>query len=377
MKILIFNWRDMHHPLSGGAEISLFEHAKYWKKMGADVTWFSSNFPGAKKREIIDDIEVIRKGSHFTVHLWAFFYYLAGKFSKTDIIIDCFHFLPFFTPFYIQKEKNIALINEVAGTVWFANLPKLFAFIGYILEPYFFSFYDNVTFITSSQSTKDELKKIGVKSTDIEIIHHGINRVNISSKIKKEKTPTLVFLGRISEDKGIDDVFNTYLEIKKTGNDLKLWIIGKEEKQGMFKKLLKKHHAHTFKKDIIYFGYVSEIKKFELLKRAWILIHPSQKEGWGLNVIEAASQGTPTVGYNVEGLRDSVKSGKTGILVDSKNSALLSKAILSIIVDKSKNMYRQLSSNAITWSKRFDWSISTKQSWKLICKVYESQKQNP
>ncbi len=376
MKILILNWRDIRHPLSGGAEVSLFEHATYWKKMGADVLWFSSSFTGAKKKDNIDGIEVIRRGSHFTVHLWAGLYYLAGKFGKTNIVIDSFHFLPFFTPFYISKKKIIGLINEIAGKVWFANLPMVFAFIGYVFEPFFFKVYKNIFFITSSDSTKKELIKVGIKKKYIETILHGISKQKISSSIQKEKKPTVVFLGRISDDKGIKDAMRAYLETKKQISTMQFWIIGKKEKKGMFKELVKDIASKEIKKDITYFGFVDEKNKFELLKRAWILVHPSQKEGWGLNVIEAASQGTPTVGYNVEGLRDSVQHGKTGILVDSKNPSLLSNAITAIIVDKSKNMYRQLSDNAITWSKHFDWSISTKQSWNLICKVYESQKQN-
>ncbi len=373
MKILILNWRDMHHPLSGGAEVSLFEHAKYWSKMNNEVIWFSSSFPGAKVQEVIENIQVIRRGSHYTAHIWAFIYFTFKKFGKVDLIVDNFHFIPFFTPLYLHKIKIIALINEIAGTIWFANLPKFFAFIGFICEPFFFHFYRNIPFITSSRSTKDELVRLGIPSRKIEIIYHGISRVKVSAVIKKEQVPTLAFLGRISMDKGITDVITAFLDAKKTVKNLTLWIIGKEEKRGMMRELLQ-DIPREIKKDINYFGFVTEEKKFQLLKRAWLLLHASQKEGWGLNVIEAATQGTPTIGYNVEGLRDSIQNGKTGILVESQNPSLLSAAILSIIVDKSKKMYKKLSSNAIIWSNNFNWSTSTKQSWNLVRKVYESKK---
>lgn len=374
MIILILNWRDIRHPFSGGAEASLFEHAKYWKKRKNEVIWFSSSFQGAKKEETIDGIKFIRKGSHYTAHIWAYLYYISHKFGSVDMVIDSFHFIPFFTPLYMKSKKIISLINEVAGKVWFANLPYIFAFIGYRLEPLFFLFYKNIHFITGSDSTKEELIKIGIKKNNIHIVHHGIRVKGDYSKIKKEKKPTLVFLGRVSTDKGIEDVLDTFILVKKKFKNITLWIIGKEEKSGMIKTILKKIKSSDIKKSIKYFNFVSEEKKFELLKKGWILIHPSKKEGWGLNVIEAASQGTPTVGYNVEGLRDSVKNNETGILVDIATPSLLSEAVLLITLDKEKKLYSQLSQNAIKWAKNFNWGKSTKQSWKIICQVYESHK---
>ena len=44
MKILTTNWRDIKHPLAGGAEISTHEHAKGWVHAGHDVILFSSSF---------------------------------------------------------------------------------------------------------------------------------------------------------------------------------------------------------------------------------------------------------------------------------------------------------------------------------------------
>jgi glycosyltransferase involved in cell wall biosynthesis len=374
MKILILNWRDIRHPLSGGAEVSLFEHAKYWQKKGNEIVWFSSHFPKGKHKETIDGIKIIRKGSHYTAHLWAFFYFITKKFKKVDLVIDSFHFIPFFTPLYIKKEKIVGLINEIAGKVWFANLPYPFAFIGYHLEPKFFYFYQDIPFITASDSTKKELNKVNVVSRNIQIIPHGINIKKVKKQIKKDTTPTIAFLGRVSIDKGIKDALIAFAEIKENVKDAQLWVIGKEEKEGIITQFLNEVQNVEIKKDIKYFGFVEEKTKFELLKRSWILIHPSKKEGWGLNVIEAAAQGTPTVGYNIEGLRDSVQHKKTGILVKSGNPSLLSKAIITIIGDKEKKQFNRFSRNAVKWSQNFNWSISTKLSLKFLNKLYDAKK---
>ncbi|MBI2613544.1 MAG: glycosyltransferase family 4 protein [Candidatus Levybacteria bacterium] len=363
MNILIFNWRDIKHPLAGGAEISLFEHAKYWEKKGASVTWFASSFPKGKEREDVEGIKIIRKGSHYSVHFLAFLNYLQGRLGNPSIVIDSFHFLPFFTPLYIKKAKIVGLINEVAGRVWFSNIIFPLSLIGYLIESLFFAFYKNTKFITSSDSTRDELIKFGILKEFVNIVHHGVTVKKIKKDIVKEKNPTIIFLGRISEDKGIKDALMAFSELKGKIKNCKLWIAGREENEGYLEGLIKGVGLNKFRSEIIYFDYVSEEKKFELLKKAWVLIHPSRKEGWGLNVIEAASQGTPTVGYNTEGLRDSIVDDKTGLLSDPNPKSLADKAFKLI---SDKRLYYKLELGAEEWANKFNWEESNRQSWEVI-----------
>ena len=121
MKILILNWRDIKHPLAGGAEIATHEHAKAWISAGHSVTMFSSTFPNGKIEETIDGMRIIREGNHYTVHLKAAHFYLKNLKSKIDLVVDEFHFIPFFTPLYVSRKK-IAYIHETAGENWFKNI---------------------------------------------------------------------------------------------------------------------------------------------------------------------------------------------------------------------------------------------------------------
>lgn len=364
MNILILNWRDPKHPLAGGAELSLLEHAKYWQKNGANITWFSSYFENSVKEELINGIKYIRRGSHFTVHIYFLIYILKNKnfIKEIDKIIDCFHFLPFFTPIFISKKKIIALINEVAGKVWYLNLPYFFANLGYYVEPLFFKIYKDIQFITASNSTKEELLSLGILEKNINIISHGVTEVKVDPKIKKELVPTFIFLGRVSRDKGIVDVLSAYEIVKLKLPNARLWIVGKEENEGYLESLLNSKFK-GINKDIKHYGFVNQKTKFELLKRSWLLLHASVKEGWGLTVIEAASQKTPTVGYNVEGLKDSIKHGKTGILVTS-NPQALANGVSELI--QNKNEFEKICTNAKTWSKKFDWEKSGEKSWRYI-----------
>ncbi len=363
MNILILNWRDLKHPLAGGAEVSLARHAQYWQSRGEKVTWFSSYFKGAKKEEVVDGIRYIRRGTHYTVFLHFFLYYVKNKFP-TDTVVDCFHFVPFFTPLFIKNKKIVALIHEVAGEVWFENLFPPFALIGYLLEPFFIRLYRRSIFITVSDSTKKDLEKIGIKKKRISLIHNGVSPFRVRGKIMKEKLPTLVFLGRLSKDKGIEDALLMVELLKREHNDLQLWIIGKFENKKYEKRIKRLLDDFKVKKHCTLYGYVNEEMKGKLLKKAWLLIHPSVREGWGLNVIEANSVGTPAIGYNVQGLRDSIINGKTGLLVEP-DAISLANGVEDLLLNKER--LAKLSKNSIEWSKKFSWDVAVKESYKIVC----------
>jgi glycosyltransferase involved in cell wall biosynthesis len=69
---------------------------------------------------------------------------------------------------------------------------------------------------------------------------------------------------------------------------------------------------------VVFTGRVTEEEKHRLMCAAWLLLHPALIEGWGIVVAEAAIRGTPAVGFDVPGLRDSVVDGQTGRLVGSE-----------------------------------------------------------
>ena len=69
-------------------------------------------------------------------------------------------------------------------------------------------------------------------------------------------------------------------------------------------------------------GFVDEATKHHELASAWVALAPSAKEGWGLNVVDAASHGVPTVAHHgAGGLSESIVDGVTGLLVDDLDPA--------------------------------------------------------
>lgn len=375
LKILILSWRGSGHPNAGGAEQSTFEHARGWVKAGHKVSLFTSYYVGAKREENLEGISIVRKGAQFLgVQAEAFKWYLFGSHKRFDLVVDEFHGIPFFTPLYVRTKK-LAFIHEVTKEVWRLNpwpLPFNIAasIIGSSIEPLIFKYlYFNIPFMTVSESTKQDLTLWGILEKNITIIHNGINIFKSKTIPNKERKKTLIFLGNLSKDKGIEDAIEVFYLINKKQKDWQFWVVGGKASTEYIESLKNLTNKLNLNKNIKFFGCVGEKKKYELLGKAHILINPSIREGWGLVVIEAAYVGTPTVGYNVAGLRDSIRNGETGILCE-KNPTSCMQAVLSLMSDQKK--YQLLIQNCFRWAKQFSWDKSVKKSLTLIEKLARS-----
>ncbi len=367
MNILILSWRDPKHPLAGGAEQVVLEHAKGWIEAGNKITWFSSRFPESTPQEIINGITVVRSGHQYLgVQISAFFYYLKNR-DNFDLVIDQFHGIPFFIPLYVKKPK-LALIQEVAGKVWLLNplrfpLNILIGVVGFVFEPFIFLIYKNTPFMTGSESAKKEVSKFGVPLKNITVVPHGVILSKKHVKYSKPKTPVITYLGILSRDKGVEDVIDCFSILAKN-HDYKFWIIGKPETLGYFEKIKNKVRQYNLENKITFWGYVSPEKKFELLGKSTILVNPSVHEGWGLVNIEANSMGTPVVSYNSAGLVDSVSDGQSGIVLKENIPNAMAIGIVDLLTKNEK--YKKLSTGALGWSKKFSWEKSRQISLKLI-----------
>lgn len=370
MNILILSWRGPGHPNAGGAEITTHEHAKGWVRAGHSVTLFTSYFKGAKRQEMLDGVNIIRHGSQvFGVQFRAFLWYLLAPHKEFDLVVDQFHGIPFFTPFYVRTKK-LAFIHEVTKEIWKLNpwtKPWYFipALLGTFIEPLIFKLvYRKIPFMTVSRSTKKDLTEWGIPEKSITVVHNGVNIPRIKIP-EKETKKTLIYLGAISKDKGIEDALKVFSKVDKEGN-FQFWVVGKSDPSYLI--FLKKQSQDLgINKRVKFWGFVDEIKKYQLLAKAHILVNPSIREGWGLVVIEAASMGTPTVAFDVPGLRDSIVDGKTGILDKKHSVESMTKEIINLMNDS--NRYQKMRNKSIKWSKRFYWKKSIIESLDLIKKI--------
>lgn len=370
MNILILSWRDPKHPLAGGAEQVMHEHAKGWVEAGHNVTLFASHFKYAPRCQVLDGVTVIRYGFQYLgVHLAAFFWYLFGKHAHFDLVVDQFHGIPFFTPFYARVPK-LAVLQEVAREVWLINhLPWPFSWIvgwmGYLSEPLVFIFYKHAPFMVGSESAKQDLIKLGIGDNNITVVPHGVLIRKPKPVPQKEKVKSIVFLGALAKDKGVEDAIKAFGLLTKFGK-FEFWIIGRGS-VSYIAKLKKLASCVGVEKSTIFWGFVSDKKKFELLARAHVMVNPSVREGWGLVNIEANAMGTPVVAYRSPGLVDSVKDGVSGVLCYHNTPEALAEAIFALLKDAS--YLASISKTSVAWSKQFTWVESRARSLKLIEKI--------
>lgn len=368
MKILILNWRDIKNPAAGGAEVLTHELSKRWIKEGHSVIQFSSLFKGGKPKEIIDGITIIRQGHAdaryllSSVHFAAYRYYNKYCKGNIDVVVDEIHGLPFFTPLYVREHK-VSLICEVADELWKKGYGVLFGTIGRIIEVLYLKFiYKNINFLTISSSTKKELINNGVKEKFIHVIPMGITKPTFQLHPAKEKKPTLIFVGRLARAKGIEDAIKIVKEVKKKVPNIKLWVVGRGDKE--YTDYLTSFVQDAGLEDAIkFYGFVSEEKKFELMARAHILISPSQKEGFGLTVPEAGFVGTPSVVYDIAGLRDIIMHRNNGILCDM-NVSSMAQAVVDLLKDKP--LYKKIQKNIKDYAEKLNFNYSSEIALSVI-----------
>jgi glycosyltransferase involved in cell wall biosynthesis len=95
---------------------------------------------------------------------------------------------------------------------------------------------------------------------------------------------------------------------------------------------------------------------YDRLARAHCLLIPSVREGWGLVVIEANAVGTPAVGYDVPGIRDSIRDGVTGLLAPSGDPAALGSRAVALVQDDQQ--YGAMRESALAWASTFSWDAT-------------------
>ncbi len=358
MKILLINWQDRKNPFSGGAEIHIHEIFGRIAKWGNKVTFLCSSFEGAKEKECVDGMNVIRRGKRcdFNFHVPSVTQMLSR--NNYDIVIDNINKIPFFTPLYV-KTPILAIAYHFFGSVIYQETNPLSASYVYFSEMLVPKIYKKVVFSVLSESTKHDLK--GIPEKNIHVISPAISPEFIPSPEKKSEKPLIVHIGRIKKYKRLDVLLYAMKEIIEQIPDARLIVAGTGNYSPYLIRLSKKLGLENY---VDFTGFVSEEKKIEFLQSAAVLVNPSSKEGWGITSIEANACGTPVIASNSPGLRDSVIDGQTGFLVKHGNAEELSHRIIQVL---RNNVLRDtLSKNAIEWASQFSWDNAAQKTLKLI-----------
>lgn len=357
MRIAILNWRDLTHPEGGGAERYAVNVATGLVQRGHEVTLLCADHGGAPRDETLDGVRLRRRGGRVGVYFQA----LRGVRSLEhgerpfDVVVDVQNGLPFFSPL-ATRTPVVCLVHHVHREQWPVVFNPLGARIGWGIESRLSPrVYRRSQYVAVSGRTKDELADLGVDQSHIAVIHNGTDEP-LSTGVGRSPYPTIVVLGRLVPHKRVEHAVDVLAALRESHPDLRLRIIG----DGWWAPMVREYAQTRGVSDrVSQLGFISEEDKHAELAAAWVGLAPSIKEGWGLNVVEAASHGVPTVAYHgAGGLSESIEDGRTGLLVDSLDA--MTAAVSKLLSDQP--LRDRLGAAARVHARQFTWEGTT-SSW--------------
>ena len=303
MRITILSWRDLAHPQAGGSEIVVDRLAAGLQTRGHQVQLVAGRPVGMR------EYPVFPSGGTFGQYLRT--PVIARRsLRETDLIVDISNGVPFFAPAWSRKPV-ICLVHHIHGQQWRDYFPAPVAAMGSFAEQHVVPrLYARQHFVGISRSTCQELAGLGIPQQRIHLVENGLDHKVLNPE-PHEKSPTPLFLalGRIAVNKRLDLLLDMWERVRETTGG-QLVIAGDGPELGPLRARRVPGVEFT--------GRIDEVAKRSLLARAWLLVHTAPREGWGLVVMEAAACGTPTLGFDVAGVRDTVLDGQTGHLAQSQ-----------------------------------------------------------
>ena len=225
--------------------------------------------------------------------------------------------------------------------------------------------------IANSRFTKELALKIGIK--DVNVIHPGCNypiqidknAKNFAENIFGNFSPRLITVSRLDERKSHKNIIMTIKNLLPKFPNLKYVSIGDGDERKNLEKLRKEL---GLEKNVELIFRSTEQEKVGLLEQSDVFVMPSviykkSVEGFGISYIEAASYGKPSIGGIYGGEADAIKVGKTGYLCNGNDLEALYENLLKIL---SNDKYKELGSNALEFSKNFNWEKIIKKYIELI-----------
>lgn len=361
MRFLMLNWRDPINPLAGGAERVTLGYLAALVQRGHEVVWFANNFPGAKDKDVIEGVQIVRGGGLGTSigHAWKWH----RRQKPFDLVMDQHHGIPWFAPFWC-RSRCVAYIHEVLGPIWDAFYRWPWNVFGRRQERWTHWLYRNVPFWTACQATRDILQQHGVQN--ITIIPYGVHTVALPELDTKPLTSPLrlIVVSRLAPNKRVDHAVRAIQCLLERRVEAHLKIVGTGETETSLRGLV---DQLNLREQVTFCGPLPEQEKDRCLRESHFLLHCSQREGWGLNIIEANAMGTPSVVYPVAGLTEATLHDDTGLVTKEETPQEMASSIAAALRMPERYQFYRL--NAWRRAKTFHWSVVLPKA----CDWFESQ----
>lgn len=201
-----------------------------------------------------------------------------------------------------------------------------------------------------------ELRSTYNPKTAMNVVTNGVDidffKPNEESR---ERTPLILFVGRMVSQKGLDELVLAGSRIMKRWKDA-VFVFAGSGRDSI--RLQRKARSLGMDHNVRFIGQVNKEQLRDLYQRAWIFVLPSRYEGMPSAVLEALASGLPMVATNVGGVGEAVRDGYEGMLVCPRDSEALAVAMDSLLdsEDTRVRFGRAARERAV---KCFAWDVIT------------------
>jgi spore coat protein SA len=211
----------------------------------------------------------------------------------------------------------------------------------------------------------------------------------------KNGVKRLLFVGRVSPEKGLHVLLEAFQEVVKRYPQAQLEIVGSEsipriefivalsdnpqisklscfyKKTGYLSHLKEQVFSFNIADNVTFTGYIPYKHLINHYRQADMLVIPSFSEAFGMSLIEAMACQVPVVATGVGGMTEIVEEGKTGLLVESGSAPELAEAILCLLSDEDlgkrmRNAARERAVELFSWERIVEALL---HFYKSICSV--------
>jgi glycosyltransferase involved in cell wall biosynthesis len=191
-----------------------------------------------------------------------------------------------------------------------------------------------------------DLQGLGIAQTRIRQIPPGVD-TSFFSPGEKTEYPSIIYFGGFRDYKRPWEILYGIKTLLKIIPDVRVTMVGSGPS---LEKTVKISRDNDLDGYVNFTGRLSHEELRDRISESWLNVHTSITEGFGYSVLEACAAGTPTVAYNVPGIRDVIVHGKNGMLVPDGDRNALADAILSIIQSYSDSWIGSARSVALNYS---------------------------
>lgn len=239
------------------------------------------------------------------------------------------------------------------------------------LEAYSYRNADIIIPVT--EMAKDYINRVfGIEASKIKVIYNGIFDCLPSLGLKREEKglSTLLFVGRVSKEKGIYDLLETLLHIPKSIR-YRLLIVGEYDNE--FVEMINSRYSNV---NIELAGMIAFDKLKAIYLKRPIGVIPSIHEQCSYTAIEMSMFGLPVIYSSVDGLKEIFTDGVNGLKIDLGFNELMgvnrdikkfSNSILKMLSDK-ESRYKYGDEARKNYCKNF----TAQTMFKKLNKIYAS-----